>query len=211
MTAVEYILLGLRERKNPFFVKYLKHRRVLDIGAGRGEFLALDPVNFVGVDVDPALVAHCCERGMQVHCMSAFALDFPDASFDAIHAAQLIEHFSPTEAAQFLGEASRVLQPGGIVYLTTPGIRNVWNTFSHIRPYPPDSFKKLLNSDTENYIRKSRLGLVFEGAWGARYYFENKGLMFVCSILDLVFPPNNPIGWKIVLRKHVGTSDTLSA
>lgn len=201
MNVIEYVQMGLRYRKDPFYIKYLKNRRVLDIGAGRGEFLARDVANFVGVDVDPELVMQCRERGMQAHCMSAFSLEFLDASFDAVHASQLIEHFSPTDAVRFLGEASRVLRPGGIVFLTTPGIRNVWNTFSHIRPYPPEAFRKLLDSDTENYIRESRLDLIFENAWGFRFYSERKSIMFVSYIIDLLVPPRCPIGWTIVLRK----------
>lgn len=210
MNVIEYIRLGLRYRKDPFFIKYLKGRRVLDIGAGRGEFLARDPDNFVGVDIDPELVTQCRERGMQAHCMSAFLLEFPNASFDAVHASQLIEHFSPTDAVRFLGEASRVLRPDGIIFLTTPGVRNVWNTFSHIRPYPPEAFRKLLGSDTENYIRESHLNLMLDAAWGFRFYSERKVLMFASCMMDLLVPPRDPIGWTIVLRKESADHEELT-
>lgn len=201
MNFVEYFRLGLRHRRDPFFIKYLKGRRVLDIGSGRGEFLAQDPINFTGVDVDATLVTQCRERGMRAHCMSALSLEFPDASFDAVHASQLIEHFSPTDAVRFLAEAARVLHPGGIVFITTPGVRNVWNTFSHLRPYPPEAFRKLLNSDTENYIRENRLDLMVENAWGSRFYFKRKAMMFIFCLIDLLMPPKDPIGWTILLRK----------
>ena len=210
MNVSEYVRLGLRYRQDPFFVKYLMGKRVLDIGSGRGEFLARDPDNFVGVDVDPLLISQCRQRGLTAHCMNAFELKFPNGSFDAVHAAQLIEHFSPVDASRFLSEVSRVIRPGGCVYLTTPGVRNVWNTFSHIRPYPPDAFRKLLGSDTENYIRESQIDLIYENAWGSRHYFENRAMMFASGVLDLLMPPGNPIGWTIILRKKIPASESTS-
>jgi SAM-dependent methyltransferase len=203
MKFFEYILIGLQHRIDPFYVKYLQGRLVLDVGCGCGDFLARDPENTVGVDIDSKLVSQCRERGYTAYCMSALSLDFPAASFDAVHAAQLIEHFGPTDAAHLLSEVARVLRPGGYFLLTTPGVRNVWNTFSHVRPYPPASFRKLLASATENYIREGEieLELDLECVQGYRSYSPNRGIMFVLSIFDFLFPPSQPIGWTIVLRK----------
>lgn len=202
MELIEYVRLGLKHRRDPFQIKYLTGRRVLDVGCGTGEFLARDPENFVGVDVDLQLVDRCRERGLTAHCMSALALEFPDASFDAVHAAQLIEHFTPADAARFIFESARVLRPGGHLFLTTPGVRNVWNTFSHIRPYPPAAFAKLLSSATENYLREAPpVVLEIECVQGYRHYFASRTATFASSIIDLLFPPRDPIGWTIVLHK----------
>ena len=201
MRLLEYFLLGLRHRKDPLYVKYLAGKRVLDVGCGLGEFLARDPANTVGADLDPELVSRCRERGLAAHCMSALQLEFPDASFDAVHAAQLIEHFAPLDAVRFLAEAERLLRPGGYVFLTTPGVRNVWNTFSHVRPYPPAAFGKLLASATESYICDGKPNLALELVQGHRFYFEGRATTFLFSIVDLLFPPSDPIGWTIILRK----------
>lgn len=201
MKLLEYLALGIRYRRDPFYVKYLSGRRILDVGCGRGEFLRRDIANTVGVDVDPALVDQCQAQGLSAHCMSALALEFPDASFDGVHAAQLIEHFAPPQATRFLDEAARVLRPGGYVFLTTPGVRNVWNTFSHIRPYPPAAFSKLLSSATENYIRECQPLLEVADAQGYRFCFRSRAANFAASILDLLLPPGDPIGWTIVLRR----------
>ncbi len=201
MKLIEYVRLGLRHRCDPFQVKYLSGRRVLDVGCGAGEFLARDPQNRVGVDIDPQLVDLCRARGLTAYCMSALALEFPDESFDAVRAAQLIEHFAPADAARFLAEAARVLRPGGHLFLTTPGVRNVWNTFSHIRPYPPAAFAKLLSSATENYLRDAPPALEIECLQGYRHYYASSAATFAASILDLLLPPSDPIGWTIVLHK----------
>jgi SAM-dependent methyltransferase len=201
MNVIEYICHGLYHAKDPFYVKYLMGKRVLDIGSGTGEFIAREPDHFLGVDLDASLVLHCQKKGLSAYCMSAFRLEFADESFDAVHASQIIEHFHPADASRFLEEASRVTRPGGYIFLTTPGIRNVWNTFSHVRPYPPDSLRKLLESPTENYIRNSKINLVMSGAWGSRIYVKSRPLMFIYGLFDLLFPPSNPIGWTILLRK----------
>jgi len=203
MNLLEYIRLGLAQRVDPFYAKYLAGRRVLDIGAGKGDFVARDPARFVGIDVDAALVEQCRMQGLNVRVMNALRLDFPDSSFEAVHAAQLIEHFNVGDAASLLREAARVLVPGGVIVLTTPGVRNVWNTFSHIRPYPPAAFQKLLNSETEHYLHDGYIGLVFEGAWGTRWYVDNRAVFFLLSLLDFIVKPSNPIGWTIVLRKKL--------
>lgn len=201
MTLLEYIRLGWRYRQNPFFVKYLVGRKVLDVGVGEGLFVAQDPDRFTGIDIDMYLVEKCQQKGLNVQLMSAFKLDFPNDTFDAVHASQLIEHFTPSDATLFLCEASRVLKPTGIIYLTTPGVRNVWNTFSHIRPYPPMAFKKLLSKNTEGYLRGQSINLVLEGYWGNRFYFSRSFLNYIAGGGDILWPPSNPIGWTIILRK----------
>jgi ubiquinone/menaquinone biosynthesis C-methylase UbiE len=201
MNVLEYIRLALAHRADPFYVKYLAGRRVLDVGAGEGDFVARDPARFVGIDIAPGLVEHCRARGLDVRLMSALRLDLPDQSFEAIHAAQVIEHFDSNDAAAFLQEMSRVLMPGGAIVLSTPGVRNVWDTFSHVRPYTPTALHKLLAKDTEGYVRDGSIDLVFEGAWGTRRYAANRTLFFLFGVLDFVFKPRNPIGWTMILRK----------
>lgn len=202
MNAFEYLRIALRFREYPLYVIYLRGRKTLDVGCGGGEFLARDPKNFTGIDINEDLLAQCRAKGLDVLSMSALELRFPNASFDAVHAAQMIEHFTPTDAVKFLEEAARVLRPGGVIFLTTPGAKNVWHTFSHIRPYPPQAFRKLLSSGTEAYIRERKLPLVLEVGLGTRRYFSNRILALISHAFDVLLPPSDPIGWTIVLRKQ---------
>ena len=203
MRLIEYVSLAIIHRQDPFYVKYLKGKKVLDIACGRGEFLMRDPLNYVGIDLDQKLIAICRNKGLKAFSMDALELNFSDKSFDAVHAAQIIEHFTPADAVAFLAEISRVLKPDGVVFITTPGNKNVWNTFSHIRPYPPVAFKKLLKSSTENYIRNKPLDLYFVDSFGHRFYFRKKIISLLSNIWDMVNVASEPMGWTIILRKKL--------
>lgn len=204
MNVVEYLRLAWRYRTDPLYCKFLAGRYVLDVGAGTGEFVRKDPMRFIGIEVDPLLVQECRKYKLNVICMNALNLSFASETFEAVHAGQFIEHLNPVDAVRFLKEAARVLQPGGIIFLTTPGVKNVWGTFSHVRPYPPDSFVKLLGHPTEGYVRGEELALKVEEFWGNRWYVSNRFLLLMARLLDLLLPPSNPIGWTILLRKSGG-------
>jgi SAM-dependent methyltransferase len=199
--VLEYLRLAWRYREDPWYVKFLAGKTVLDVGSGNGLFVSKDPARFVGIDVNEALVERCRQRELNVRCMSALKLDFPDNTFDAVHASQFIEHLAPSDAAAFLAESARVLKRGGVIFITTPGVKNVWGTFSHVRPYPPSAFEKLLSKSVENYLDGRRLELVMEGYWGARRYYPGKLRRVIGQLIDLLWPPGDPIGWTIVLKK----------
>lgn len=108
--------------------------RVLDYGAGRGEWYEDDEVEFrkdlqlmkgrcaeiVGCDVDRAVELN---RAMDRHVVidPGEPLPFPDASFDMIVSRYVFEHIAdPRTAAR---ELLRILQPGGWLCALTP---NKW-------------------------------------------------------------------------------------
>ncbi|MFC6286247.1 class I SAM-dependent methyltransferase [Nocardioides sp. GCM10027113] len=73
----------------------------------------------VTVDVDP--------RGLtpgEGVCASALALPFPDGTFDAVGAFDVVEHCEPEGAA--LAELHRVLRPGGRLLLSVPAYEWAW-------------------------------------------------------------------------------------
>jgi SAM-dependent methyltransferase len=85
--------------------------RILDVGCGSMPYRGLFPQDsYLGCDIDPAspAVASC----------PADALAFPDRSFDAVVAFQLLEHV--TEPWRVMGEIARVLRPGGKALITVP-------------------------------------------------------------------------------------------
>ncbi|WP_327352158.1 class I SAM-dependent methyltransferase [Streptomyces sp. NBC_01304] len=99
--------------------------RVLDIGCGPGtitaDLAALVPEGRVtGVDAAADVVdkarAHAAERGLanvEFTTADVHALQYPDDSFDVVHAHQVLQHVG--DPVQALREMRRVTRPGGIV------------------------------------------------------------------------------------------------
>jgi SAM-dependent methyltransferase len=99
--------------------------RLLDVGCGPGT-ITLDlservsPGETIGVDRDPGIVAEAQSlldsrqiSGVEFRTADAYALEFDDASFDVVHAHQLLQHLTDPVAA--LREMRRVLRPGGVL------------------------------------------------------------------------------------------------
>jgi ubiquinone/menaquinone biosynthesis C-methylase UbiE len=95
---------------------------VLDVGCGPGTITAglgerVAPGSVVGVDASADVVAlasaehHAANLSFRVG--DAYDLDFPDGSFDVVHAHQVLQHLSDPVAA--LREMRRVCRPGGTV------------------------------------------------------------------------------------------------
>ena len=206
MSPALYFRYLVRFRANPLHIAYLSGMKTLDVGCGEGEFLKKDPSNRVGVDIDEDLVRRCVEKGLMAHCMSATDLGFPSQCFDAVHAAELIEHLDPATAVRFLAESARVLKPGGVVYITTPGEQYVWNTFSHIKPYPPIAFEKLLGSSTEGFIKDQALSLKLERYFAFGIPSRFRVVTGLKRAINIAFPSRQPSGYVIILRKPLGVS-----
>ena len=97
---------------------------VLDVGCGPGTITVdlaarVAPGRVTGIDVsaDPLDEARAAaaRAGMDVAFAvgDVYALDWPDASFDVVHAHQVLQHLTDPVAA--LREMARVCRPGGVL------------------------------------------------------------------------------------------------
>lgn len=101
--------------------------RVLDVGCGSGEFLALlreAGAAAVGADPAPAMVGLARGAGVEVVLAGAESLPFDDGLFDVVTAVNALQFASDTTEA--LREFARVLGPGGRIAVSNwaEGARN---------------------------------------------------------------------------------------
>jgi SAM-dependent methyltransferase len=95
---------------------------LLDVGCGPGTITVdlaarVAPGRVTGLDVAPEVVAEAAKldgaEAVDFRTGDVYALDFPDATFDVVHAHQVLHHLADPVAA--LREMRRVVRPGGIV------------------------------------------------------------------------------------------------
>lgn len=198
------LLLTWRRHGDPWVHHYLAGRTVLDVGCGSGGFLERSPGRYVGIDVSSSLLGECCRKGLKVARASATALPFADSSFDGVYCDNVIEHLPPAEAARLVFEVARVLRPGGRAVVKSPLGEGVWNTFSHVRPYPPAAIAKLLLQRKEAYLRGDLdlpVELRFEHVCWAGRYFASPALFALSILWANLVPGARRYGYVLVLRR----------
>jgi SAM-dependent methyltransferase len=129
---------------------------VLDIGCGRGEFLALlreSGVSARGVDLNDAMVAVCREKGFEAAKADALSYlrGLGAGTLGGLFAAQVVEHLEPAYLTRLLEAAFDALRPSAPIVLETINPA-CWFAFfesyirdiTHVRPLHPDTLKFLL-------------------------------------------------------------------
>jgi SAM-dependent methyltransferase len=122
---------------------------VVDVGSGRGEWLALlreVGIPASGVDANPTFVEAGRARGLDLVRADAVAhlQSLPPDSVDLVTAFHLIEHLDVEELLGLLAAARHALRPGGCVLVETPNPSNLrmaacdfYNDPTHRSPLPP--------------------------------------------------------------------------
>lgn len=134
----------LRPLREPPFAS-----KALDLGCGRGEWLELlGKLGFSahGVDLDAGMLQDCFERGLSAEQGDAIAYlkRQADSSLSVVSGFHIAEHLPFAVLQDLIGQALRVLQPGGLLILETPNPENLRvGTMSfhmdptHNKPLPP--------------------------------------------------------------------------
>jgi SAM-dependent methyltransferase len=146
----------IRQRVAEYLPIFDGTRNVLDVGCGRGEFLALlrdRGIAARGVDINRAMVDMCREQGLAVEEADALAYlqAQPDESLGGLFAAQVVEHLEPRYLTALLDAAFGKLCPGAPIVLETIN-PTCWFAFfesylrdiTHVRPLHPDTLRYLL-------------------------------------------------------------------
>ena len=129
---------------------------VLDVGCGRGEFLALLTERGIrgrGIDLNETMVDVCRDKGLDATAADAlgYLRALPDGSLGGLFAAQVVEHLEPAYLTHFLEVAVEKLRPGAPIVLETINPA-CWFAFfesyirdiTHVRALHPDTLTFLL-------------------------------------------------------------------
>lgn len=143
----------IADRAEAYVADLEGRERVLDLGCGRGEALAVlagHGIGARGIDASSDMVRMCREQGLQAEegdVMETLATLEPD-SVDGVVSFHVIEHLPATLTARLVALAWRVLEPGGILILETPNPLSIavaastfWRDPTHLRPIHPDALR----------------------------------------------------------------------
>ncbi len=157
---LDYITGSLTFPRNIFHAPKLKtaarlaaalpdHANVLDAGCGAGIVSAgMAPrLNLTGVDIETESIGYCNKHRQGTFvCSPLETLPFEDNQFDLILFTNAIEHLENPHPA--LKELTRVLKPGGTMFVTTENCANLfwlvleqtWYRFfgGPCKPYKPE-------------------------------------------------------------------------
>jgi SAM-dependent methyltransferase len=137
------------ESQRPYLALVRDHEPVLDVGCGRGEFLALlagEGISARGVDSDAGMVERCRELGVEATLADAneYLQGLEDASLGAVFSAQLIEHLPHAELQRMLELARSKLRAGGLFIAETvnphrvSSLKTFWVDLTHQHPIFPE-------------------------------------------------------------------------
>lgn len=139
----------VRKDVEPYAQRAADHQPVLDVGCGRGEFLALcreRGIDARGVDTNERSISDLRQRGLDAalgaipECFTPLA----DRSLGAVLAMHVVEHLPVDALFALFRESARVLRPGGLLMIETPNAESMamaagdfWRDPTHIAPRHP--------------------------------------------------------------------------
>ena len=131
---------------------------VVDLGCGRGEFLAAltsAGITARGVDTNGEMIATARDRGLDAVQSDAlvYLTARDEESLGGIIATQVVEHLEPGYLVRLLETSARKLRPGAPIVLETINA-TCWLAFfssyirdlTHVRPIHPDTLQYLLRA-----------------------------------------------------------------
>ena len=176
-----------KTRERGAFLDLLKHEHkasLLEIGAGVGHdslFFQDQSLAVTAIDLTPAMVALCRQKGLKAYVMDMTDLCLPDESFDAVYALNSLLHLPKAEFPLALSEIWRVLRPGGLAFIGVYGgydFEGIWDS----DPYVPQRFFSFFTDE--------------------RIEQEVSKLFAVVSFNRVYFGPEDPIHFQaLTLRK----------
>lgn len=95
-------------------------KKILEIGAGTGRdslFFQDQGFEVTCIDLSPAMVKLCKEKGLNASAMDMTRIDFPEQSFDAVYTMNSLLHLPKDEFAGVLQRINALLRTDGLFFL----------------------------------------------------------------------------------------------
>ena len=115
----------VEERRNFLVLLQQQHKRtLLELGAGTGrdgQFFQEHGLEVTCIDLSPAMVDLCRQKGLTAWVMDVSDLYFPARAFDAVYTLNCLLHLPKNELPTVLQTIDTVLTPTGLFYLGVYG------------------------------------------------------------------------------------------
>ncbi len=131
------------------------NRTALDVGCGKGHFLSAAQRagwSVRGIDLAEGAIQLCKKYELPAECIDFFSPELDAQRFGLVTMFELIEHV-PNPIA-FLQRAAELLEPGGLIYLTTPNFASLdrrvlgpaWGPIhlEHVTLFTPQTLNELV-------------------------------------------------------------------
>lgn len=143
-------------RNYSFVKKYIKNKKVLDVGCWTGQFeqLAVNAREIVGIDPGEEAIKYAKQRLPKAKFLTGTlgTLVFPKNSFDVVTLFDVLEHIPENTEIKTFKIINFLLKPGGYFIITTPNnnffsilLDPAFYLISH-RHYSPSVLKRMLSS-----------------------------------------------------------------
>jgi SAM-dependent methyltransferase len=145
---------SIRERQRHYVDDFRDAAPVLDVGCGRGEFLALlrdAGIEARGIDADADMVAYAQGEGLEAEQadLVEHLSGLEDRSLGGIFMGQVVEHLPAATLVETLRLSAAKLRPGGLLVaetinpLSPIALRNYFADLTHAQPLVPETLKLL--------------------------------------------------------------------
>jgi SAM-dependent methyltransferase len=159
-----------RKRRKRMYLDDMPPGRLLDVGCGNGQFLALmqnEGWDVEGQEVDPVAAELALKNhGVKIRVGRLEDIGYADDLFDAVVMSHVIEHVhGPIE---ILRECRRILKPGGCIVVITPNLQSLGHWYfrsCHMGLDPPRHLYLFTQRTLQNIARKA--GFTNYRAWTA--------------------------------------------